>query len=123
MACLAGVLLAAPASHHTATGALVAYDSPSRLLKVWSATGLAEFHVADDARVWLGNRRMPARQLGAHAGAQVTLSWSEADGVRTTHTVRIAEARASPQPYSIVNATRRVARELALRSVTVTRSS
>ena len=46
--------------------------------------------MASDARAWLGNRRLPVSQLGAHAGAQVTVAWSEADGVRTTHTVRLA---------------------------------
>jgi hypothetical protein len=97
-ACVAALLLASAPSHHTATGTLIAYDAPSRLLTVRSATGLAEFHVAVDARVWLGTRRLPAPQLGAHAGAQVTVAWSEAGGVRTTHTVRVAEGRASPRP-------------------------
>ncbi len=96
--CLAALALAAATSHHTATGTLVAYDATSRLLTVRSASGVAEFHVAADARVWFGTRRLPAHELGAHEGAQVTLAWSEADGVRTTHTVRVAEARASPLP-------------------------
>lgn len=94
-ACFAALLLAAATSHHTATGTLTAYDATSRLLTVRSATGLAEFRVAVDARVWLGNRQLPARQLGTHAGAQVTVAWSEAGGMRMTHTVRIAEARSS----------------------------
>jgi hypothetical protein len=98
MASVAALLVAVATSHHTATGTLIAYDATSRLLTVRSATGQSEFHVAGDARVWLGTRRLPTRQLAAQAGAQVTVAWSEAGGVRTTHTVRVAEARASPRP-------------------------
>ena len=50
--------------------------------------------MAADARFWLGNRRLPLAQLGAHAGAQVTVAWSETGGVRTTHTVRVTDSRA-----------------------------
>lgn len=92
---LAGVTLAAAASHHTATGTLVAYDSATRILTVRSATGSSEYHVAADARAWRGNRRLPIRELGAHVGAQVTVAWSEAGGARTTHTVRLAGPRAA----------------------------
>jgi hypothetical protein len=94
-AILAGVVLAAAASHHTATGTMTAYDSATRMLTVVSATGPTEFHVAVDARAWLGNRRLPLSQLGAHTGTQVTVAWSEADGLRTTHTVRLTESRAA----------------------------
>lgn len=88
---LAVVMLAAAASHRTATGTLTAYDPVTRILVIHSATGSSEFHVAPDARAWQGSRRLPVRELGAHAGAQVTVAWSEAGGVRTTHTVRLAE--------------------------------
>jgi hypothetical protein len=90
---LAGVVLAAAVSHRTATGKLTAYDPLTRVLTVQSATGSSEFHVAADARAWQGSRRLPVRELGAHIGAQVTVAWSEAGGVRTTHTVRLAESR------------------------------
>jgi hypothetical protein len=92
---LAGAVLAAAASHHTATGTMTAYDAATRVLTVLSATGFSEFHVVAGARAWLGNRRLPVSQLGEHAGTQVTVAWSEADGVRTTHTVRLAESRAA----------------------------
>jgi hypothetical protein len=92
---LAAVLLAAAPSHHTATGTVTAYDSATRVLTIRSATGSSEFHVAPDARAWLGNRRLAVRELGARAGAQATIAWSEIDGVRTTHTVRLNE---SPKP-------------------------
>jgi len=92
---LAGVVLTAPVSHHTATGTMTAYDPATRVLTLRSATGSTAFQVAADARAWLGNRRLPVRQLGEHTGAQVTVAWSEADGVRTTHTVRVAESRAA----------------------------
>jgi hypothetical protein len=92
---LAVVVLAAAASHRTATGTMTAYDPATRVLTVLSATGSSEFHVAPDARAWLGNRRLPVSQLGAHTGAQVTVAWSEADGLRITHTVRLAESRAA----------------------------
>jgi len=90
---LAGTILAAAVSHHTATGTLTAYDPATRVLTVRSATGTADFLVAADARVWLDNRRLPVRQLGAHPGMQVTVAWSESDGVRVTHTVRLDEPR------------------------------
>jgi hypothetical protein len=92
---LAGVVLAAAASHHTATGTMTAYDPATRVLTVLSATGSTEFHVAADGRAWLGNRKLPVSQLEAHVGTQVTVAWSEADGVRTTHTVRLTETRAA----------------------------
>jgi hypothetical protein len=92
---LAGVVLAAAVSHHTATGTLAAYDPVTRILTVRSATGSSEFHVAADARAWQGNRRLPVRELGAHVGAEVTVAWSEADGERITHTVRVNETRAA----------------------------
>lgn len=92
-ATLAGVILAAAASHRTATGTLAAYDPVTRVLTVQSATGSSEFLVASDARAWEGSRRLPVRELRAHLGAQVTVAWSEADGVRTTHTVRLVGSR------------------------------
>jgi len=92
---LAGMLLAAAAIHHTATGTMTAYDPVTRVLAIRAATGSTEFHVATDARAWLGSRRLPLSQLGVHVGAQVTVAWSEADGVRTTHTVRVAESLAA----------------------------
>jgi hypothetical protein len=92
---LAGVVLTAASSHHTATGTLGAYDSTTRVLTVVSATGSTEFRVAADARAWLGNRRLPVDRLAAYSGVQVTVAWSEADGVRTTHTVRLVETRAA----------------------------
>ena len=83
------------ASHPTAVGTLTAYDPVIGVLSIRNASGSLEFHVAADARFWLGNRRLPVGQLGAHAGAQVTVAWSAADGVRTTHTVRVTDSRAA----------------------------
>jgi hypothetical protein len=80
-------------SHQTAAGTLAAYDPVSRVLTVRNATGSLEFHVAADARFWLGNRRLPVAQLEANAGAQVTVAWSETGGVMTTHTVRVNDTR------------------------------
>jgi phage baseplate assembly protein gpV len=91
-AMLAGATVAAAATHRTATGTLAAYDPATRTLKVQSATGSSEFHVASDARAWEGSRRLRVGDLPAHVGEQVTVAWSEADGVRVTHTVRLAEA-------------------------------
>jgi len=89
---LAGVTLAAAATHRTATGTLAAYDPVTRILTVQSATGSSDFHVAPDARAWEGSHRLPMRELTAHVGEQVTVAWSESGGVRTSHTVRLAEA-------------------------------
>ncbi len=88
---LAVAMLAAPAVHRTATGTLASYDPVTRILTVRSAAGSSEFHVASDARAWEGSRRLPVRELAAHVGEQVTVAWSESDGVRTTHTVRLTE--------------------------------
>jgi len=82
-------------SYQTATGTLTAYDPVTRVLTVRSATSSTEFLVAEDARIWLGNRRLPVSQLGAHAGAQVTVAWSRTDRGRTTHTVRVTDTRAT----------------------------
>ena len=82
---------AAAPSRHTSTGTMAGYDADTRQLTVSSASGSSAFHLAPDARVWLGNRRLAVAQLKTRVGAQVTVSWSEADGVRTTHTVRLAE--------------------------------
>jgi hypothetical protein len=78
-------------SHPTASGTLAGYDPVTRVLTIRNATGSLEFHVAADARLWLGNRKVPVAQLEAHAGAQVTVAWSEAGGARTTHTVRVTD--------------------------------
>ncbi len=78
-------------SWRTTTGTLTAYDRRTRVLTLRSASGVSTFQVAGDARAWLGRRRLPVGQLGAHLGAQVTVAFGEADGVRTTHTVRLAE--------------------------------
>ncbi len=78
-------------SHHTATGTMAAYDPATRALKVDSATGSIVYRVASDARAWLGQRRLPLQQLVSHVGAQVTVAWTEIDGMRTTHTVRLEE--------------------------------
>jgi hypothetical protein len=91
---VAGMMLAATVAYHTATGTLEAYDPAARVLTVHSATGSSEFHVATDARAFLGNHKLAVAELGRHAGAQVTVAWSEANGVRTTHTVRLAVGRA-----------------------------
>lgn len=80
-------------SHPTASGTLAAYDPVTRVLTIRNAAGSLEFHVTADARLWLGSRRVPVAQLGTHAGAQVTVAWSEAGGVRTTHTVRVNDVR------------------------------
>ena len=87
----ASPLPAAAPSRHTSTGTMAGYDADTRQLTVSSASGSSAFHLAPDARVWLGNRRLPIAQLKARVGAQVTVSWSEAGGLRTTHTVRLAE--------------------------------
>jgi phage baseplate assembly protein gpV len=78
------------ANPHTATGTMSAYDPETRQLTVTSVSGSTTFHLATDARVWLGRKRLPVSQLKTRVGAQVTVSWSEAEGVRTTHTVRVA---------------------------------
>lgn len=88
---LAAATLAGAATHRTATGTLAGYDPATRVLTVRSATGTLEFRVATDARAWAGNRRIPVREIGAHAGAQVTVAWSDSAGVKTTHTVRVTE--------------------------------
>jgi phage baseplate assembly protein gpV len=80
-------------SHQTTVGTLMAYDPVTSLLTACNAAGSSDFHVAADARIWLGNRRLLIAQLGAHAGAQVTVTWSEAEGERTTHTVRVTDTR------------------------------
>ena len=90
---LTGVVLAATLAYHTATGTLEGYDPEARVLTVHSATGSSEFQVASDARAFLGNHRLAIGDLGAHLGAQVTVAWSEKEGVRTTHTVRLALGR------------------------------
>jgi hypothetical protein len=82
---------AAVSSSHTSTGTMAGYDADTRQLTVSSASGSTHFHLAPDARVWLGTRRLPVAQLKARVGAQVTVSWSEAEGVRTTHTVRLTD--------------------------------
>lgn len=83
---------AAERGHPTATGTLAGYDPLTRVLTVRSATGSSEFHLAADARFWLGNRRLPVDRLRAYTGAQVTIAWSQVGGVRTTHTVRVTAA-------------------------------
>jgi hypothetical protein len=90
-AMLAGATLAPAATHRTATGTLAGYDAVTRILRVQSATGSSEFHVASDARAWEGSRRLPVQELAAHVGEQVTVAWSESGGVRTTHTVRLTD--------------------------------
>jgi hypothetical protein len=80
-------------SYHTATGTMTVYDAEAHALTVDSATGPAVYRVASDARAWLGHKRLPLRLLASHVGALVVLAWSEVDGVRTTHTVRLEDPR------------------------------
>jgi hypothetical protein len=92
----AGAPLSPPMSasrqvHPTATGTLTAWDAIARTLTLKSAAGLAVFYVAEDARLWLGRRHLPFDRLGRHLGAEVTVAYSETDGRRVTHTVRLAE--------------------------------
>ncbi len=75
----------------TATGTLAAYDRRERVLTIDSAAGSSRYLVAADARAWLGRRRLHVSDLASYVGAQVTLAFGEVDGVRTTHTVRLAE--------------------------------
>ncbi|MFN8096098.1 MAG: hypothetical protein U0599_28440 [Vicinamibacteria bacterium] len=78
---------------HTATGAVESYDPATRVLVVLSAGRAAAFVVAPEARLWIGSRRASVDLLCASTGAQATIAWSEADGRRTTHTVRLARGR------------------------------
>ena len=87
---LAAGTVAAP---QTATGTMTAYDSKTRVLTVRSAAGSSEFEVAGDARIWVGTRRLPIGRLSAYAGAQVMVAWSEREGRRITHTVRVTDSR------------------------------
>jgi len=59
------------------------------VLVVVSAGGEARFVVAPEARLWIGSRRATVDRLATSRGAQATVAWSEADGRRTTHTVRL----------------------------------
>ncbi len=82
-----------PAAFRTATGTLKAYDAAARVLTIEAATGFSRYRVADDARAWLGVQRLKLAQLPSHLGAQATVAFAEdGDGVRTTHTVRLADA-------------------------------
>jgi hypothetical protein len=80
-----------PPAYRTATGRLAAYDGASRTLTLRSVIGLTSFHLADDARVWLGRKRVAPERLGQHLGAQATVAWAEVNGVPVTHTVRLSE--------------------------------
>jgi phage baseplate assembly protein gpV len=80
-------------NYQTATGTLASYDPATRMLTVRSAAGSKEFLVSADARLWLGRRTVPVSQLASRVGAEVTVAWSDVDGVRTTHTVRVSEIR------------------------------
>ncbi len=88
----------ASGAHATATGRLVAYDGQSRALVVQTALGRTTYHVAEDARAWLGTRRLALDHLGRHLGAQATLAYREVDGRRVTHTVRLRE-RSPSEPW------------------------
>jgi hypothetical protein len=82
-------------AHRTATGKLAAYDSTTRTLTLRSVSGSTSFHVAEDARVWLGRHRILSERLSQHVGAQATVAWAEVDGRPVTHTVRLAEGDAA----------------------------
>lgn len=87
-----------PAVFHTATGRLAAYEPRTRLVAVEAATGVSTYHVAADARVWVGRRRVSVSDLSRHLGAQTTVAFAEANGIRTTHTVRLAEGERAGRP-------------------------
>jgi hypothetical protein len=89
---------ASPRTFRTATGTLAAFDRRERLLTVEAATGSSSYRVATDARAWLGRRRVPVSDLASYVGAQVTIAFGEVNGVRTTHTVRLAEGERAPRP-------------------------
>ena len=80
-----------PTVFHTATGRLAAYDPRTRLVTVEAVTGSSLYRVAADARVWMGRHRLAVSDLAKHLGAQTTVAFAEADGVRTTHTVRLVD--------------------------------
>ena len=75
---------------HTATGAVASYDAAGRVLVLRSALGDSRFVVAPEAQLWIGSRRASVERLATSVGAQATVAYSEADGVATTHTVRLA---------------------------------
>lgn len=77
----------------TATGAVASYDSADRVLVLQSALGDSRFVVAPEARLWIGSRRVPVERLATSVGVQATVAYSDADGVATTHTVRLARGK------------------------------
>jgi hypothetical protein len=87
----------APRAHlsfRTATGQVVSWDSGRRVLVLRAAGEETSFVVAADARLWVGTRHVALDRLAASLGAQATVAYAEREGVRTTHTVRLARGRA-----------------------------
>ncbi len=89
---VAGEAAATRPAFRTATGTLAAYDAAARRLTIQAATGASSYAVAADARAWFGTRRLPLARLSTHLGVQATVAYTETEGVRVTHTVRLAEA-------------------------------
>ena len=82
-----------PTLPHGDRCSVASYDSADRVLVLKSALGDSRFVVAPEARLWIGSRRVPVERLATSVGVQATVAYSDADGVATTHTVRLARGK------------------------------
>jgi streptogramin lyase len=80
-------------SSHTANGQIESYDGAAHQLTLKSGSGPLTFTVAPDAKVWAGKESVAVDQLSGRTGAKATVTYVMAGTEKTTHTIRLADAK------------------------------
>jgi hypothetical protein len=76
---------------HTVSGTLESFDPSAKTLTVKSAKSSWTFSAAD-AQAWEGSKSIGVDELSSHAGAKVTVKYTEHDGQKSASSVRLSEA-------------------------------
>jgi hypothetical protein len=76
---------------HIVSGTLESFDPSAKTLTVKSAKSSWTFSAAD-AQAWEGSKSIGVDELSSHAGAKVTVKYTEHDGQKSASSVRLSEA-------------------------------
>jgi hypothetical protein len=80
---------ASAAATHSVAGKLEKYDPSANSIVVNTGKGTETLTLASDSSIRMGAARLNPADLTAHAGAQVKVRYSEANGQRTVQTIQL----------------------------------
>jgi len=84
-----GAQKAAAAATHSITGTLERYDASGNSIVVNTGKGTETLTLASDSSIRMGAARLAPADLTAHAGHQVKVRYSEANGQRMVQTMQV----------------------------------